>query len=573
MEKLKEEKKWTKYVWHIILIIIILVQLFFAMKFFEAGNEDLIIEFQWTWATLTIWLCLYLILKGITNKTKLSLSIVAVIEIVFDIINYIVRVVRGSTITASDIFAIQTALSVSKNIRPNFDTKFIIGVVFALTIVLTLIIFRKKFIEEKEKWSIRVIKIIIGVMALFGFSVAYSSHSLWDMNHNYRWKGTPIALIRMFYDLQVVPPENYDKKETNKLLEAYETSNNSGAKDNPNIIVIINESFCDYYNLYKEGYADPIEYFTNLSKSENVISGVMYTSTFGGETANVEYEFLTQNSLRVLPMGSYVFQQYITKPIKSSLVQILEDNGYKTSAIHPWEEYAYSRNKIYRFFGFDSIKFKNDIDSLEKNFNNEFYSDRSTYKELMKQINNKKDNEKIFEYVLTVQNHTGYWNTDPNQIKYSDDNTQNVYMQLLHESTDALKEVVEELKQKDEKYILLFFGDHQPSIGENGNIEERPIENYELPFLIWANYDIEEEYDIKTSTVFMQNYLLKAAGIEFTAMNNYMNELREYYPIITKKFYIDSEGNEYRNTDNTTKKHTKLQEYYRIDYYRIFDEE
>lgn len=572
MEDLKYNNKWTNYVWHFALIVIILVQLFYAMKFFEAGNEDLIIEFQWTWATLTIWFCIYLILKGLTNRTKLSLALLIGGEVVFDIINYIVRTVRGSTITVSDMFAIRTALSVSKNIKLSFDTKFAIGMLFVLAIILTLILFKKRFIEEKSKIVTRIVKVLIGVLAIFGFSIAYSNHSLWDMNHNYRWKGTPITLIRMFYDIQVVPPEDYDKGDTKSILDAYDISKNIEIEDTPNIIVIINESFCDYYNLYKDGYVDPIEYFTELSNSENVVSGVVYASTFGGETANVEYEFLTQNSLRVLPRGSYVFQQYIASHIKSSIVQTLKNNGYKTSAIHPWEEYAYSRNKIYKLFGFDLIKFKNDIDGLEKNFNNEFYSDRSTYKELLEQIRDKKDDEKIFEYVLTVQNHTGYWNADPKQITYSDDNTKNVYMQLIHESVDALKEVIDELKESQEKYVLLFFGDHQPNLDGSGNVIERPIEQYGTPFLIWANYDIEEQYNIETSTVFLQNYLLKAAGINYTSMNNYMEELKKYYPIITRNFYIDANREVYRENDNTSEYFSKLQEYYNICYFRLFDE-
>ncbi|MBQ9298800.1 MAG: sulfatase-like hydrolase/transferase [Clostridia bacterium] len=564
--KSKKEKKWLKYLWHFALIVAILAQLFFAMKYFEAGEENLIIEDPWTWETIAIWFSIYLIIKGITNKTKLSLTILIGLETIFDIINYIVRTVRGSTITVSDMFAIRTALSVSKNMHLEFDAKFYIGMLFVILIIATLVIFRRKFIEQKSKWFIRVLKILIGVIAIISFAIAFKDHSLWDMNHNYRWKGTPVTLIRSFTSLNTIPPSGYDKEEAKNILESYEESKTINKDDLPNIIVIINESFCDYYNLYKDGFSDSIEYFTKLSKEENVVSGVMYSSSFGGETANVEYEFLTQNSLRILPVGSYVFQQYISDPVKASLVQVLKNSGYKTSAIHPWESYAYSRNKIYELFDFDAIKFKDDIEGLEKNFNNEFYSDRSTYNEMLKQINQKSQNERIFEYVLTVQNHTGYWNTDPKQIKYNNDNSKNVYMQLIHESADALKYVIDELKEKEEKYILLFFGDHQPNLDGSKNSTNRPIEHYETPFLIWANYDIEEKYNIRTSTVYLQNYLLKAAGIQYSSMNNYMERLQKYYPIITKNFYIDNLGNIHREEDTD-----KLEEYNKLVYYRIFD--
>ena len=211
------------------------------------------------------------------------------------------------------------------------------------------------------------------------------------------------------------------------------------------------------------------------------------------------------------------------------------------------------------------------MEGLEKNFNNDFFSDRSTYKELMKQIKEKKKNEKIFEYVLTVQNHTGYLNEDPKQITYSDDKHKNVYMQLIHESADALKEVIDELKQSDEKYILLFFGDHQPNLDDSDNSIERAVEQYEVPFLIWANYDIKEQYNIKTSTIFLQNYLLKAAGIKYSAMNNYMEQLQKYYPVITKRLYMNKKGDIFQNEDDKSKDYSKIEEYNKIDYYRIFD--
>ena len=581
--------KFADYIWHIILIASSFILLFFSMKYLNNADDiSPFFTFKYTISTILVWIAMYLILKGLTNRSFLSLAIVVSIEIIFDIINYIVLMVRGSAVTISDIKAIQTALSVSHNISISFEKKGILGLIFAFAVVLVLIIFRKKFIIHKNKWHMRCIKILSGASILFILFITniYKTYSIWDINATYRTLGSPLTILRMARDINIHPPKGYNKVEITKLLSSYKSDlktiessttpydsglspNTSPNEDNPNIIVIINESFCDYYNLYKEGYADPIEYFTKLSKSENVISGTMYSSSFGGQTSNIEYEFLTQNSIRILPVGSYVFQQYITKPVTSSLVFNLKAQGYKTSAIHPWESFAYSRSKIYRLLGFDSIKFKNDIEGLEPNFNNDFFTDKSTYNELIKEIRQKKSNEKLFEYVLTVQNHTGFTNPDPNQITYHDENSINVYMQLIHESSEALKEVIDELKNSNEKYILLFFGDHQPNLDDEDNLIERGIEQYETPFIIWANYDIEEQYNIKTSTIFLQNYLLKAAGIEFSAMNNYMDNLNQYYQVITPIFCIDSNNN-ILSTDNTASD-PNLIEYNKVDYYRIFD--
>ena len=447
------------------------------------------------------------------------------------------------------------------------------GILFAFIAILILILFRNKFIKEKSFNMTKVVKIIVGIFIpiIFVNMGLYNDYSLWDMQETYRFLGSPITVVRMLEDINVEPPEGYNKDVTKNILDSYKTSNkNNNIGDTPNIIVIINESFCNLYDTYQVGNLDPTEYFTSLSKGENAISGIVYSSEYGGRTANVEYEFLTQNSTKILPEGSYVFQQYLSKPINSSIVKYLKSIGYKTSAIHPWAHYAYSRSKIYDLFGFDSTKFINDIEGIEENFNNSFPSDKSTYVELIKEIKNKKKDEKIFEYVLTVQNHIAFTNPDPKQKTYFDDNEANVFMQLTHSSSEALRDVIDVIKDSDEKYVLLFFGDHQPNIAYINNLEKDITKQYEVPFLIWANYDIEEEYNIKTSMVYLQNYLFKAAGIDFTDMNNFMANLQKQFPVLTKKFFMDSNYNIYEKYDDNNSQ--ALHEYNDIVYYRIFDD-
>ena len=581
-EKLKDDEaiiqvqktnKYKKYLWNIGLIIILFLLLLFAMKALDGGNQIFTLaKYRFTVLTFAIWIGFYLILKGITGKTKISLSIVIGVEVIYDIINYIVRISRGSGMTISDIFAVKTGLSVAKSLQLQLDSNFYIAMALVIAIIGIIILLRKKFVEEKEKIITRVVKTIIGIaMLLTVFNInIYRKYSLWDMNDIYEKLGTPITIFRMLQDINVKPPKGYNKSEVEELMKKYEVTNTQN-KDTANIIVIINESFSDYYNVYKEGKENPIKYFTELSKGENVISGVCYSSEYGGQTSNVEYEFLTQNSSRILPVGSYVFQQYITSPVRDSIVQHLKSQGYKTSAMHPWRSYAYSRNKIYKLFGFDSIKFKDEMEGLEENFNNDFYSDKSSYKELLKEIREKKKGEKLFQYLLTVQNHIGYTNPDPKQITYCDNNEKNVYMQLIHESSEALKEVIDELKNKDEKYVLLFFGDHQPNLDGIHNFVDRTTEKYQVPFLIWANYDIKEEYNVTTSTVFLQNYLLKAAGVKLSAMNKYMEDVQKEYPVITKKLYMDKNKKIFQNNVEEANYLEKLEEYNKVDYYRIFD--
>ncbi|HOQ14888.1 MAG TPA: sulfatase-like hydrolase/transferase, partial [Bacillota bacterium] len=133
-----------------------------------------------------------------------------------------------------------------------------------------------------------------------------------------------------------------------------------------------------------------------------------------------------------------------------------------------------------------------------------------------------------------------------------------MYLSLLRESDNALRELCDYLKTYDDKTIVLFFGDHQPAdivanpiLKLNGktidedSVEEREI-RYIVPFVLWANYDIEEAEVDAISANYLSTLLLKTAGIELTTQQKFLYSLYEKYPVITANCYIDAEGNYYQ---------------------------
>ena len=51
----------------------------------------------------------------------------------------------------------------------------------------------------------------------------------------------------------------------------------------------------------------------------------------------------------------------------------------------------------------------------------------------------------------------------------------------------------------------------------------------------------------------------------------YIEKLREELPIITNNYYMDKENNMYRLDDKESPYYEKLQEYWKLIYYNIFD--
>lgn len=239
---------------------------------------------------------------------------------------------------------------------------------------------------------------------------------------------------------------------------------------------------------------------------------------------------------------------------------------------------GYSRPKIYNYMNFKNTLFKEDMQELEYSFN-DYPTDVSTYKYLFDILTNDSGDSKEFIFLLTMQNHLPYKNIDEEVVQFvSGDNELNSYMQSMKMSDDALKELINFIKNYNENTVLLFFGDHQPSLKleEKYGLNEkysRDTAKYLVPFFIWANYDIEEKSDIEISANYLQSLLLEVANLPLNQYMQYIKDLRKEIPVITTNYYIGGDGNKYMFEDTSSPYYDRLQEYRKIVYYHMFDNE
>ena len=192
-------------------------------------------------------------------------------------------------------------------------------------------------------------------------------------------------------------------------------------------------------------------------------------------------------------------------------------------------------------------------------------------------MNNKVKGDKNFSFIVTMQNHMPYNYVIPDDVHYlegNDDGTS--YLQCIARSDAALKELVEFLQNYDEDTIVLFFGDHQPNVNQNSLYElngsyDEVQANHVVPFFIWANFDIESEHDVETSPNYLESLLLKVAKMPRDSYTKYMSDLREEIPVITNNYYIGSDGKSYLVDDTDSPYYEKMQEYWKLIYYNMFD--
>ena len=65
--------------------------------------------------------------------------------------------------------------------------------------------------------------------------------------------------------------------------------------------------------------------------------------------------------------------------------------------------------------------------------------------------------------------------------------------------------------------------------------------------------------------------LLETAGMPKDSYTKYIEDLRSELPVITNHYYIGNDGDLYEIDDNSSPYFDKLQEYWKVIYYNMFD--
>lgn len=369
----------------------------------------------------------------------------------------------------------------------------------------------------------------------------------------YYYNGYLVATCLEMKNSHITPPEGYSVERAAAILEAAmeEGSSEVSTEELPHVILILNESFADLRILGDlELNQENMEFFNSLT--ENTVRGYVNAPGLGGGTANSEFEVLTGCSMALFPTNYYPYQQAIKKPV-TSLVSRMQDNGYTVISMHPANANNWNRKKVYGYYGFDESLWKEDFADAERIHNGA--ADAETYRRIIELYENRKADEKLFIFDLTMQNHGDYFGGDPPyevQSAKIQDARLDQYLTLVKISDGAFEDLVGYFEKQDEKVVICMFGDHQPwlsqlitgSDGRDGSLgAEQMMKMYKTPFVIWANYDIEEADNYDISLNYLGVLLQRTAGIPLSPYFLFLEKQCEEYPIITVNGYVDSEGN------------------------------
>lgn len=351
--------------------------------------------------------------------------------------------------------------------------------------------------------------------SLIGFrstGVLMSEH-VKNLANAYKDYGFNYCFLCSMLDLGIDKPSQYAKNDVGDIVDALENAAASNEQvnakkealkngDKPNIIFLQLETFFDVNHLSNITFSkNPIPNFTRLQKEFS--SGYLTVPSIGAGTANTEFEVISGMSLEYFGVGEYPYKTILQKSECESVCFNLSNHGYSNHAIHNNRASFYDRNKVFQNLGFDtftSIEYMTDVEYTQ----NGWAKDGVLLQCITDALDSTESSD--FIYTISVQSHGKYpsdYETElPIAVSGFEDPAVNksfqYYVNQLYEVDAVVGNILSALKERDEKTIVVMFGDHLPSF----DITEADLLNNDLfqtEYIIWDNFSLErEEKDLYT---------------------------------------------------------------------------
>lgn len=458
--------------------------------------------------TLLLYYLIYRFFYGITNKFWLS-SIITYTAVTIAIVADAIKIYyRSEPILPTEVTMVSAYGDILEMIPQIILWIAIIGIIILTGVILFCEV---KFPQEKLSWKPRLLGILLAIV-VFGSSTrinhgnsivnawlsSYGNEpTFWNQEYGAQYNGAIQQFLNNIDTNIMENNSNYSRKRVNKLVEKYKKQAekiNKGRTNNlstQTIVFNLSESLANPNRLKEvELSQNPLSYIDSVKR--NTTSGLMISSGLGGGTANMEYMTLTG-----LPVSN--FSPTIATPytqVVPNSNQTLTINNYfkKSTAIHPYRGSFYSREVVYKKFGFQKFMYlggKYKLKHKMKIGTNPYLSDETAYRNTLDVINSYKNGQ--FINLVTMQNHLPYSDYYDNSGDYQvsgdvdDGEKYNIsnYSAGLSYTDKAVQKFIEQIDRINKPITLVFYGDHLPGI--YSNIDGNSLEARETDYFIYSN--------------------------------------------------------------------------------------
>ncbi len=553
------------------------------------------------------------------------------------IVNFYVQQFRGTPIVPWDFLSIRTAANVADNFEYKIYWQMLLATLAFSFLLLTVgkMKLRIRVLPARIAGCAILIAVLVLTVSSLQKDDAKTfwgiDTTLFTPNVRYAKNGFWPAFLSNLSFLHIEKPDGYSTDRVEEIADeavknraeaagsagtnsneseaaGYAETNSAVSNMNPNIIVIMNEAFSDLAVL--GDFNTNEDYMPNFrSLMEDYTSGHLLVSVKGGNTANTEFEFLSGDTMAFLPEGCVVFQQYINAEIPT-IASYLKGLGYETIGMHPYQGSGWERDRVYPLMGFDRFLDQSAFSGADKLRN--YVSDKGAFDKVIELFENKEEGKSQFQFLVTMQNHSGYSPKDTDngfkeEVMLTDAPIQTPavvaaerYLTLIKYSDSAFGELIDYFENNvTEPTMIVMFGDHEPNdyvteviddlVGNASFVTasdnsgaadgtEESLEDvekhYQVPFVIWNNFDVPKDESIDlTSVNYLSAMLMDEGNLPLSPFHSFLLNQQKQIPALAAGAYMDADGtyHSWAGRDKDEANGSLINDYNILEYNHLID--
>ena len=510
-----------------------------------------------------------------TKKTWPAWLLSTMLAVVFAIVNHLKMKDLKQVFVPADLYVAPNLFALKSYIHPD------IIILLALMLVTAgfsfFEMFRKNQAEMHLPWFVRMLlamQIAGGLVisfAITGLSPEFKNLVIGDHLMKADWAPTDVArrngllvsfLAGIGRSVLRRPPNLAFDNSTELLKDKLDSQTPEKNDPDTKIVVLMLESWMDPYWFPFQYSEDPVPNFHSFIKEAKEFR--LISPSYGGITANVEFEILTGLSMSAFPVDSVPYFHFIRRRI-FSLPHVLKLAEFTTTAVHNYEKSFWHRNVVYPFLGFDDFISKEEMQGPLPTYLG-FPEDDALYTKILSKLE-----AKGLQFVLGISMVThGSFDVDipdyAKVIRLQDDaqsqalppgvrRAYEVYLNKLHEADASFGRFVEQVKHVNNLHLIAY-GDHQPSFADqllNYQIMERSTMGYTpkginiqnaKKYLVPALYYHTGSHPVPLTQEIMSvsclsPLVLKMAQVKIPPFYTYVDSHCKEHPILHKDSSID----------------------------------
>jgi len=354
-----------------------------------------------------------------------------------------------------------------------------------------------------------------------------TTYNAWSPAESVRQGGLPATLLRYAWSTAFVLPQP-DRALAARFMQTHAEDTPAPAApsdaEQPDIVILQSESFFDPARLRGFEPAQALPEFRRIAATSR--HGDLWVPTFGGGTIRTEFEVLTGLAMRYFPSVPYPYLRLTAQPLPS-LASVLAARGYRTIALHPHVRTFWNRAAALSHMGFAEFDGIEEFDGAPRV--GYYVSDDALVDHMLRHLDAAK--EPLFLFAISMENHgpyDSYPNADPARIAEQpvpaalDANAAadlRGYLFHVADADRALGKLVDALRKRPRRTLLLFYGDHLPTMPETyaqaGFDDAADGTEQPVPWLLFdsAHPDAPAAPE-STASFYLPALLLDAAGID-----------------------------------------------------------